>query len=226
MTFEVILFFVLVSAAIYFFFKGKRMKQRSFIENYEFPSSLIQKVSKRYPHLTKDDIHLVLTALRDYFHICNQAQNKMVSMPSQVVDVAWHEFILFTRNYENFCNKALGRFLHHTPTEAMHTPTLAQIGIKRAWRLACAKEKINPETPLYLPLLFSIDSRLNIDDGFRYSLNCKDKSSPNFGSGYCAAHIGCASGCAGDSGCSASTGGGIFDGSSDSGGCSGGCGGD
>lgn len=178
MTVEVITFFVLVSAAIYFFPKGKRLRQLAFIANYEFPSSLIQEISKRYPHLTNKDINLVFDALRDCFHICSQARNKMVSMPSQVVDVAWHEFIPFTRNYENFCNKALGKFLHHTPTEAMRTPTIAQTGIKRAWRLACAKEKINPDRPLYLPLLFAIDSKLNIDDGFRYSLNCKDKSSP------------------------------------------------
>ncbi|MCP5274386.1 MAG: hypothetical protein H6936_05950 [Burkholderiales bacterium] len=225
MTVEVIIFCVLVLAALYFFVKGKQLKRLAFIADYKFPSSLAQKVSKRYPHLTKTDINLVFDALRDYFHLCYQSKNKMVSMPSQVVDVAWHEFILFTRNYENFCNKALGKFLHHTPTEAMLTPTLAQTGIKRAWRLACAKEKISPETPPYLPLLFAIDSKLNIHDGFKYSLNCADKSSPNYGSGYCAAHIGCASGCSGDSG-DASSGSGIFDGSGDSSGCSGGCGGD
>jgi hypothetical protein len=129
----------------------------------------------------------------------------MVAMPSQVVDVAWHEFILFTREYEKFSKKAIGGFLHHTPTEAMRTPTLAQEGIKRTWRLACANENISPSSPQRLPLLFAIDSLFNIDDGFTYSLNCKDKSSPNYGSGYCAGHIGCTSGCGGDSGASSTT---------------------
>jgi len=150
----------------------------------------------------------------------------MVAMPSQVVDVAWHEFILFTRSYELFSNKAIGRFLHHTPTEAMKSPTLAQEGIKRAWRLACATENISPTSPARLPLLFAIDTMLNIDDGFRYSLNCKDKSSPAYADGYCAGHIGCAAGCGGDS-VHSSDSGGFFDsfgGSSDCGG--GGCGGD
>ncbi|MCP5244556.1 MAG: hypothetical protein H6937_00755 [Burkholderiales bacterium] len=91
--------------------------------------------------------------------------------------------------------------------------------------MPCAKEKINPETPPYLPLLFAIDSKLNIHDGFKYSLNCADKSSPNHGSGNCAAHIGCASGCSGDSE-DASSSGEIFDVLGDSSGCSGGCGGD
>lgn len=77
----------------------------------------------------------------------------MVAMPSQVVDDGWHEFILFTRSYKSFCKKALGRFLHHTPTEAMRTPTSAQEGIKRAWRLACAKENNNPGKPNRLLLI-------------------------------------------------------------------------
>jgi len=144
-------------------------------------------------------------------------------MPSQAVDVAWHEFILFTRAYQAYCARAIGRFLHHTPTEAMKTPTLAQEGIRRAWRLACAKEGIAPAAPTRLPLLFAIDGLLAIEDGYRYSLDCRDKSSPLYGDGYCAGHIGCASGCGGDSGCSSDAGG---DGGGDGGGCGGGCGGD
>jgi hypothetical protein len=114
----------------------------------------------------------------------------------------------------------------------MSTPTLAQEGIKRAWRLACAKEHINPATPSTLPLIFAIDAMLNIADGFKYSLNCQDKNSPAQEDGYCAGHIGCASGCSGDSGGAGieTTGsGGFFDGMFDSGGgsdCGGGCGGD
>jgi hypothetical protein len=128
----------------------------------------------------------------------------MVSMPSQVVDVAWHEFILFTRKYEHFCSNAIGRFLHHTPAEAMESQTVAQAGIKKAWRISCLRENISPSSPTKLPLLFSIDAELSIPDGFEYSLNCKKNGS----AGYCAGHIGCG-GCGGDSG-----------------GCGGGCGGD
>jgi hypothetical protein len=67
---------------------------------------------------------------------------------------------------------ALGRFLHHTPAEAMLTPQNAQEGIRRAWRLACGLENISARTPPRLPLIFKLDDRLNIPDGFRYSLNC------------------------------------------------------
>lgn len=96
----------------------------------------------------------------------------------------------------------------------MTAPTVAQAGIKRAWRLACAREGLDPRRPGRLPLIFALDGMLGIEDGFLYSLDCQDPRSPQHGSGYCASHIGCGSGCAGDSG-------GSVDGDS-----GGGCGGD
>ncbi|SPZ13115.1 Uncharacterized conserved protein [Pseudomonas aeruginosa] len=56
----------------------------------------------------------------------------------QVVDVAWHELILHTRLYQHVCRKGLGRFLHHTPAQAMRSPRQAQEGIQRAWKLPAA----------------------------------------------------------------------------------------
>lgn len=226
MSFDGIALLLLIILLVYYFYWNKKKSQLEFIESYRFNSVIGKKVQKKYPHLDNKQIDLVLIGLKEYFYICNKAKRRMVSMPSQVVDLAWHEFILFTRPYQAFCQKALGRFLHHTPTEAMQTPTMAQDGIKRAWKLACAKNNINPAAPTRLPLLFAIDSQLGIEDGFIYSLNCKDKSSPLYGDGYCAGHIGCASGCAGDSGTPSSSGG-FFDGfGGDSNGCGGGCGGD
>ncbi|MFD2418187.1 glycine-rich domain-containing protein [Amycolatopsis pigmentata] len=33
--------------------------------------------------------------------------------PSELVDVGWHTFILYTREYKDFCQRIGGRFLHH-----------------------------------------------------------------------------------------------------------------
>ena len=38
--------------------------------------------------------------------------------PSKKVDKAWHEFLLFTRDYQQFCEKRYGRFIHHNPYDA------------------------------------------------------------------------------------------------------------
>jgi hypothetical protein len=189
---------------VYFFYHTWQKRHRQdYIDRFEFPSHIKHKVLARYPHLTPDDATLVLETLRDYFGICQTAGIKMVAMPSQVVDVAWHEFILFTRLYKEFCRKSFGRFLHHTPAEAMTTPTQAQLSIKRAWRIACHRENISPKTPVSLPMIFAIDTLLKIPDGFAYSLNCQTPGNQD----YCGSHIGCSSGCSGgcsggDSGCS------------------------
>ena len=219
-----LIFAVSIGSAILFFIVRHLIRYRrlSFIENYSLNSALKARLVKKYPHLNDKDTAMALMGLRDYYRICAIANGRMVSMPSQVVDVLWHEMILFTKEYERFCRRAFGRFLHHTPAEAMSSKTQAQDGIKRAWKFACAKESIDPKAPSKLPLLFALDQMLAIEDGFFYSLNCTglaDGEKQRF----CATNIGCGGGCA-STGCG---GGSCAGGSDGGGGCGGGgCGGD
>jgi hypothetical protein len=194
-----------------------RRRRAAFIEEFPYAQFLDQRLAARRPELTPEQRAEVLAGLRDYFRICHRAGRRMVAMPSQAVDDAWHEFILFTRHYARFCRGAFGRFLHHTPAEAMHSPTQASDGIKRAWRLACAREGIDPRKPQRLPRLFAMDAALLIAGGFIYHLDCLAAGRDGaMGAGFCASHIGCGSGCSGDSGSS----------DGDGGGDGGGCGGD
>ncbi len=177
-----------------------RKQRQQFLNNYEFSHELKDKLNKRYPDFGETEINLVFAALKDYFYFCYQARQKMVSMPSQIVDDAWHEFILFTREYQEFCEKAFGKFLHHTPAEAMTSPTLAQSGIRLAWQLACQKEQINPQKPTKLPLIFEIDKRLNVENGFYYELNCLEFAQEPIQekrNRYCVTHISYITGCGG-----------------------------
>jgi hypothetical protein len=196
-----------------------RARREAAIDTYEFPPGLRERVRRHYPHLRDADVDRVFSALREYFHLCRVAGRRLLAMPSQVVDVAWHEFILYTRHYEAFCRQALGRFLHHTPAEAMRSRTEASDGLKRSWRLACRRAGIDPKAATALPLLFAIDSELGIVDGFRYALNCTHLVSAQGATSYCASHIGCGGGCGGgcNGGGSCSGGGG-----GDGGGCGGG----
>lgn len=91
------------------------------------------------------------------------------------MDVAWHEFILFTRGYQAFCGRVIGRFLHHTPAEHMASGEVARQGLRRTWRHACRLEGIGPGNPDRPPRLFAIDVLLAIPDGFRYDLDCARK---------------------------------------------------
>lgn len=95
---------------------------------------------------------------------------------------------------------------------------------------AMAEENIDPKKPLSLPLLFALDAKLGINDGFYYSPDCKRTGTADggtLGGLYCAGDIsggGCggggsgwrdASGSGGDSGSGDGPG-------SGGGGCSGG----
>ena len=167
------------------------------LRDYRFPPGLLSRLRKQYPQYTPAEWRGVLDGLRVWFRVAQLARGRHVSMPSQAVDVAWHEFILFTREYDAFCRASLGRYLHHVPAEAMRTPTLAQDGIRRAWRLACAIERIDRKQPVRLPRLFRLDAELAFPGGFTYAIDCRAGRDAE---AYCASGIGCASGCGGGCG--------------------------
>jgi hypothetical protein len=44
------------------------------------------------------------------------------NMYSRRVDEAWHQFVLFTREYVEFCHRFFGQYLHHHPSNAPAAP--------------------------------------------------------------------------------------------------------
>jgi hypothetical protein len=157
-----------------------------FIRNASFPPGLLERLAKRRPELSLKDRVLVARALRQYFLVYHHAGYRFVSMPSQAADDLWHEFILYTRVYEEFCRKAFGRFFHHTPAVVLGPDRQGNAGLRRAWWYACKEENINPRNPTRLPLLFAIDAKLGIADGFRYTADCKKLKPGESGGAHCA----------------------------------------
>ncbi len=187
----VLAFAATVGILLYSFirYRGEADKRSNFIQTYQFPSKVFSAVGEQYPHLSDDQINQVIQGLRDYFHICQAAGKEFVSMPSEAVDTAWHQFILFTRDYEDFCQNAFGRFLHHTPAEGMGSAKQAREGIKAAWRLSCNREKIKPASPGVMPLLFALDASLNIENGHAYVLDCEATPVINGQATHCVTHL-------------------------------------
>lgn len=215
---KVLLVLALIGFAFYVLYRHWLISSRhQFLDRFELPAGVMERFLLKRPELGGAQQALVQQGLQQYFRLCVDARGRFVSMPSQVVDDLWHEFILFTRLYQKFCERALGHYLHHTPAEAMPTPSTATEGIRRAWRLACRHEGIDPREPVRLPLLFGLDARLGIAGGFVYALNCRDAAASSSGA-FCASDIG--GGC-GSGGC-----GGNSDSSGDGGSsCGSGCGG-
>ncbi len=161
---------LLAIITVLFFAISYRSNQHVFIENFELPENILHSLYEHYPQLSAEQCELVLEALKEYFFICNLANGQLVAMPSKVVDVAWHAFILNTKEYKHFCNKAFGRFLHHTPSSAIAISAQMNASIKLTWQITCRRNYINSNSPEQLPLLFALDEMLNIKDGFKYTL--------------------------------------------------------
>jgi hypothetical protein len=149
------------------------LKREAFIREAQLPRGLYEALRKRRPELSLKDCQLVGNGLRQFFLAHLKSGRRYVSMPSQVVDELWHEFILHTRNYEHFCRQAFGRFLHHTPAAVLTGQNrVANAGLRRCWWYACLEEHQNPRRATRLPLLFALDTKLGIAGGFHYTLDC------------------------------------------------------
>ncbi len=124
--------------------------------------------------------------------------SKLVAMPSKLVDVCWHAFICETREYQAFCKTAFGGFLHHESRVNTSFPLVElsmdevdniegtklsseakcqrELNIKNQlaaariyhWALAIGSSQSDFESK-QIPLLFSIDQELNVEDGYFYS---------------------------------------------------------
>jgi hypothetical protein len=156
----------------------KKQHRASYIRAFTFPFALRDKLSSKYPHLSGEQLDQVVRALRQYFLICLEAGaasgKSSVGMPSKVVDEAWHAFILMSREYTAFCQKAFGRYLHHTPESQM------KVAIEKPLINALHQIRTRPGGATGwamlagIPLIFAIDKAFAIPDGYYYDAGTID----------------------------------------------------
>lgn len=62
-------------------------------------------------------MELIESALKDYFSIFLNIDSNYTfyNFPSLVADDLWHTFILFTKDYREFCEKSFGKIIDHEP---------------------------------------------------------------------------------------------------------------
>jgi hypothetical protein len=136
--------------------------RRLYIEGYSFPPPLRERILEHSDlELTSSQVSLVLDGLRAWFVACLYAGGKTLGMPSRAVDVAWHEFILLTREYQAFCDEAFGYYLHHSPEQTLGEPM--PTALRRT--LLATDRQLDPAAYAGLPLLFALDSQLGLPDG-------------------------------------------------------------
>jgi hypothetical protein len=152
------------------FWDRRGARRIAVVDAYEVPSGVRQRLTLHHPDLTAGGIRTAEDATRQWFRLAAAHPRAALAMPSVVVDEVWHEFVLHTREYADFCDAAFGRFLHHEPESAM-TPEAAAANQSSALattlRLARQDEK-----GAVLPLLFRVDAELGVAGGRRYLADC------------------------------------------------------
>lgn len=172
---ELIFFSTVMSLGLFLALRAWEFSlRRQFVREAALPRFLTAKLIEHYPQLSVSDAELVQRGLRQFFLCYLRGGGKFVAMPSKVVDTAWHEFILFTKGYENWCHAAFGRLLHHSPAEVLGSDSGRNNGLRRVWYWTCKEENINPRRPSRLPLIFALDKKLDIIGGFIYAADCSN----------------------------------------------------
>jgi hypothetical protein len=83
------------------------------LKEYLYQSSplFVKRIKKTFPDCCEE--HLINELCK--FLLLTQLGETLT--PSAKVDEVWHELILFTRLYHDFCMKYFGNFIHHQPDE-------------------------------------------------------------------------------------------------------------
>ncbi|QOT81059.1 hypothetical protein [Cupriavidus basilensis] len=79
----------------------------------------------------------IFSEMKKFLYVSHYAQKQCMELeidePLLMIDKMWHHFILFTSDYEKFCNRFFGKMLHHIPFCSEHLTqkikTLSKNGI-------------------------------------------------------------------------------------------------
>lgn len=96
----------------------RRLTARTFDAlEYQAPF-LVEKLIKERVVDTPEEAQALFTEVKRYMVIAVLDETKSWHMYSLRIDECWHQFILFTRQYIEFCNKYFGRYIPHSPSNA------------------------------------------------------------------------------------------------------------
>jgi hypothetical protein len=65
--------------------------------------------------------------------------------PSKKVDPGWHAFVLHTREYDDWCQRVAGRFIHHNPFKDTIAPRDGVAVARTVEAMAAAGYAIDPD---------------------------------------------------------------------------------
>jgi hypothetical protein len=85
------------------------------VDEFIIPKMLIPRIAKEHDYSLKYAEGALKEAKRMLYLY---AISRETVSPSELIDMAWHEMLMFTRWYREFCD-FIGCFVHHDPTEGV-----------------------------------------------------------------------------------------------------------
>jgi hypothetical protein len=83
------------------------------------PDALFERLVARIvadEHVERQMAERIMDQALAFLRACADNQAVLLS-PSRLVDIGWHTFILYTREYATFCERVAGYFIHHAPDD-------------------------------------------------------------------------------------------------------------
>ena len=92
--------------------------------------NVVYRFQKLYD-ITEEEAEELFTETKKFLYLAKFGD---VFIPEDLtmIDEMWHNFILFTKDYDFFCKKFLGKFLHHVPTSKQEEQSNALLGTEEA----------------------------------------------------------------------------------------------
>lgn len=79
---------------------------------------LIEKLLKNAVVDSAEEADELFREVKRYLVLAKLDRDRSWNMYSLRIDEVWHQFILFTRQYTEFCNRFFGRYVPHNPSNA------------------------------------------------------------------------------------------------------------
>jgi hypothetical protein len=83
---------------------------------------LIEKLVNDHVCASEDEARTLFREVKRYLFLNRADQSKLWEMHSFRIDEVWHQFVLFTRQYTDFCMRYFGAYSPHNPSNAPESP--------------------------------------------------------------------------------------------------------
>lgn len=85
---------------------------------YQIPG-IVKDRTKEELDCTQSELELIIIGFYDYMEVIKKHKNSQIDMIFERVDVLWHNLILDTKSYMDFCSNYIGFYVHHNPFQTV-----------------------------------------------------------------------------------------------------------